>query len=75
MMYTLLTHTDTHHTHTHVPVHVQVGTCTSINYHIISMQGEVVDLRVNHAGLKQYITELKTVLNRYQSRLEWLHKG
>ena len=39
------------------------------------MQGEVVELSVSHQGLKNYVTQVQTVLNRYQARAEWLLKG
>ena len=39
------------------------------------MQGEVVELCVSHQGLKNYVTQVQTVLNRYQARAEWLMKG
>lgn len=38
-------------------------------------QGELMELRVSHQGLKNYVSQLLTVLNRYRARMEWLQKG
>ena len=39
------------------------------------MQGEHVELRVNNQGMRNYLSQLLTLLKRYLARVDWLKKG
>ena len=50
--------------------------CAAVcNSHLHTMQGEQVDLCVSHQGMRNYLSQLLTLLNRYQARVDWLQKG